>query len=114
VLPKDRKIYFVFLISLILTGLAVFDGTPLFVALATIMFPIIASYGLIVKFKIFPGVIFATILWALSIFVRDLLIGSLTFETVKTVSVKLSTVIIFVVVYLFDKIRRGERKSAEQ
>lgn len=113
-LPKDRKIYFVFLISLILTGLAVFDGTLLFVALATIMFPIIAGYGLIVKFKIFPGVIFATILWALSIFVRDLLTGSLTFETIKTVGVKLSTLLIFVVVYLFDKIRRGERKLAGQ
>jgi len=86
-MKMGRKVYLTLLISLFLTGLAIFDDTPIWVAIITVTIPIIASYWLIVRLNGI-GMILVPILWALSVFVRSYLTGTLTLETLKIVSVK--------------------------
>jgi len=83
----SRKVYLTLLISLFLTGLAIFDGTSIWVAIITVTIPVMASYWLVVRFNGI-GMVLVPILWALSVFARSYLTGTLTSETLKIISVK--------------------------
>jgi len=86
-MKADKKMYLTLLISLLLTGLVIFDGTSIWIAIITVTMPIVASYWLVVRFN-GVGMVLVPILWALSVFARSYFTGTLTSETLKIVSVK--------------------------
>ena len=95
----DRKAYLALLVSFLLTGLAIFDGTPVPVAVLTVTIPVMASYWLIVRFN-GTGMILVPVLWALSVFVRSYLTGTLDMETLKIVGVKALGGVVLVLAYV--------------
>jgi len=96
----DRKAYLALLVSFLLTGLAIFDGTPVPVAVLTVTIPVMASYWLIVGFN-GTGMILVPVLWALSVFARSYLTGTLDMETLKKiVGVKALGGVVLVLAYV--------------